>query len=737
MMGAASWYRRPFAGVLVDPDGRVSSFGLPGWDGIRKGLRYPDTILSIDGDELRPPRDGRTYRATTWDRAVDAAARAGRDHVHVRVRTASGVRDLDLAITELDPLAFWVDGGGLIAIGALYVLAALIALGASPEGKLARAFAKTALFAACFLFTVFDYHTTRRLVPFFYMAFAMLPMCFFALPLRFPDDTAWLAKRPWIATVLDASGAALTVALVAVHAVGGETVMLRDVCAVILATSLFFFVVTVLVRFARAEGARRATMRALIVAMVPPHAVLGAAFVLGWLSVGGATVALCALPALALTPLSSVVAFIRHDLWGSRALLSRWFTRAVAVTLAGFLALTAGTALASALGYPFGGAFVAALFSSIATGALVSVGLPAVDMLVFPSRARYKPTVEQLSEELTLLTRPEDVAAAVERTVRRWLPCELIAIHLAGAPPIEGQAPLVSEAPGWAELSIDVVFHGSRRATLHLGKKHGGALFTSEDVDLLRTIVNQAALALAYADSYAELELRRRQQAEAWRGEREALVETVAAEIAHEVRYSINFFRSVFAETESGALEIEPEDVDIGREEVDRLERLVSGLRRVTSRRLERHSVSVRELVIKAERLLRDRLGERRVELSIDGIPSIRCDVDQTTQILVNLLSNAMDAAPSGTIGVSWSKPNGVGALVVWDSGPGFEGDPARLFAPWYTTKPRGTGLGLAITHRLVRAHGWTIEPARREGRTLFVIEIPASDISEPRAEVA
>ena len=81
---------------------------------------------------------------------------------------------------------------------------------------------------------------------------------------------------------------------------------------------------------------------------------------------------------------------------------------------------------------------------------------------------------------------------------------------------------------------------------LRVGKKRGGALFTSEDLDLLKTIANQGALALAHAIAYAELERRRKQQAAAWRDEREALVETLSAEIAHEVRYPINFFRSIF-----------------------------------------------------------------------------------------------------------------------------------------------------------------------------------------------
>jgi signal transduction histidine kinase len=795
---AIGWYAHPFAGILVDPDGLVSSFGLPTWDGFQQGLNYPDQILAVDGHELTV--DG-GYRAAAWDRAVAAAAAEGRPGVHVRVRARTGEeRELDLKISRLEPIAFWLNGGAPIGIALLYVTGALVALAVSPRGRLSRTFAKTTLFAALFLFTIFDYHTTRTLVPGFHLAFAMVPMGFFALPLRLPDDVPLLERRPWIVGALDAAGLALGAAMIVSERLGASTALLRSICTLLFGASFFFFAVTFLVRFARARGDRRATLRALLAAMVPAHLVIGSAFVLGSLSMWGATTALCALPALALTPLSTVFALIRHDLWGSRALLSRVLMRMVIVSLTSACAIALGTGAAVLCEVPLGDALLASAVAGIVAGLLVEPALRAGDRALFPSRGAYKPTIEQLSEELTLITVPEEVGHAVERTVRRWLPCESVEFRPAGRgsdepeassgirrlppassrPPVslveaprvglrsvpapgphpglrpdkpgEAQDPgphpgLRPDKPGEApdpadELSIDVLFRGHPLAVLRVGKKRGGALFTSEDVDLLRTIGNQAALALAHAYSYAELEQRRRQQAAAWRGEREALVETVAAEIAHEVRYPINYFRSIFRRGQ-GHLHLDEEDVDIGCDEVERLERLVSGLRRVAIRRLERHRLSVEEIVIKAERLLRDQLGPRKLEVDIAGAPELRCDADQITQVLVNLLSNALDAAgDEGEVGVSWEPAPEGARLTVWDTGPGFVGDPARVFAPWYTTKPRGTGLGLAITHRIVRAHGWTIEPERNLGRTRFVITVPHSDIltplaGEPGVEVA
>jgi signal transduction histidine kinase len=280
------------------------------------------------------------------------------------------------------------------------------------------------------------------------------------------------------------------------------------------------------------------------------------------------------------------------------------------------------------------------------------------------------------------------------------------------------------------DLALPVSFGGRLLGTLRVAKKRSDAVFTSEDHDLLRTIANQAALALAYAESYEELEQRRRTEAQAWHTERLALLETLAAEIAHEVRYPINFFRSVFARGSRGNT-LDDEEVEIGCEEVDRLERLVSGLKRLVGNRIERRAAPLSDLAARVEVLLRDALGARRLDVDVAPKVALYCDPDQVTQMLVNLVSNALEATGDhDAVGLAWMPlSDGGGELVVWDTGPGFEGDPARLFAPWFTTKARGTGLGLAITHRLVRAHGWSIDAVRQDRKTRFVIAIPAADL--------
>jgi nitrogen-specific signal transduction histidine kinase len=543
--------------------------------------------------------------------------------------------------------------------------------------------------------------------------------------------------------VLSTTSGALALALLLTHASGRSTLPLRSFVTPLLGASLLLFAAVFLGRLVRARGERRRTLASLFGAMAVPYSLAGACLFLQRWGVAKAHLDILSTPLLALAPVANVAAFVRHDLWESRALLSRVLARSATVLAAGVVAVGVGTAVT----YSSGGSF-AHTFGAVAVGAALAsaLALPSLAMLdraLFGARAEYKPTVEQLSEELASIASRDEVARAVERTVQRWLPCDdvrLVTMRTEWSEP-SGIRPASSGPAPELELagyrSIDVCFRGTCLARLTVGPKRGGALFTSEDMDLLRTIANQGALALAHASAYAQLDDRRRQQMSAWRGERTAIVETVAAEIAHEIRYPLNFFRAMIARaSRTGGLR--PADIEVGSEEVRRLEKLVTGLRTKTGPNAAREAVRLADVCARAEVLLRDVLDGRSLEVAV-GDAALTCDADQLTQVLVNLVSNSLEATgPSGRVGVMWrAGRSGDALLCVWDDGPGFDDDPAQIFAPWYTTKPRGTGLGLAITHRIVRAHGWSIDARRERDRTVLSISVPDRDIVREVGEVA
>lgn len=103
-------------------------------------------------------------------------------------------------------------------------------------------------------------------------------------------------------------------------------------------------------------------------------------------------------------------------------------------------------------------------------------------------------------------------------------------------------------------------------------------------------------------------------------------------------------------------------------------------------------------------------------------------DGGQLGQVVVNLLTNAIEAAgPGGRIDCGLrSGENGI-TLEVRDTGPGPAAEIAsRLFEPFVTGKPEGVGLGLAVAKQVVEEHGGRVEWQRENGQTCFRVGLPA-----------
>ena len=86
---------------------------------------------------------------------------------------------------------------------------------------------------------------------------------------------------------------------------------------------------------------------------------------------------------------------------------------------------------------------------------------------------------------------------------------------------------------------------------------------------------------------------------------------------------------------------------------------------------------------------------------------SVRADADQLEQLLINLVSNAVDAAleTGGGVSVAWERAAAAVEVRVEDEGPGVP-ETANLFVPFYTTKPAGSGIGLVLSRQIAEAHG-------------------------------
>jgi signal transduction histidine kinase len=230
-----------------------------------------------------------------------------------------------------------------------------------------------------------------------------------------------------------------------------------------------------------------------------------------------------------------------------------------------------------------------------------------------------------------------------------------------------------------------------------------------------------------------------RTQAQLVQSEKLASIGEMSAAVAHGLRNPLASLRAaaqlVRRHPESPAAR---EHVDAILEEVDRLDRRISHLlsfSRPAPFRPMPESVPrlIEQLLPGVAEPMRERRIECRVELPPD-LPEVRVDPMQLEQAVLEVVSNALDAMPSGgTLTLRARAENGGPeraevVIEIADTGPGI---PAQVLPsvcePFFTTRQEGTGLGLAIAKRYVEQNGGRLDLESHPGQgTTVRLRLPA-----------
>lgn len=252
----------------------------------------------------------------------------------------------------------------------------------------------------------------------------------------------------------------------------------------------------------------------------------------------------------------------------------------------------------------------------------------------------------------------------------------------------------------------------------------------------------------AFNGMTSELRRRREMEVAMFQAEKMAAVGMLAAGVAHEINNPMNtlsFYTTDLLERlpAEGATKLEEAGefeyyLQTMQHQIVRCTSITSSLLNFARPQANRDDcIHLEQLLAEMLPLIRHRLRKQQVELTTDfpaHLPGVTANASQMQQVLLNLMTNALDAMPQGgQLHLSGEVANSQGEAVlrlrVTDTGHGI---PAailpQIFQPFFTTKPagQGTGLGLSICYGIVSLLGGRIVAENQAGQgASIVMELP------------
>jgi signal transduction histidine kinase len=265
-------------------------------------------------------------------------------------------------------------------------------------------------------------------------------------------------------------------------------------------------------------------------------------------------------------------------------------------------------------------------------------------------------------------------------------------------------------------------------------------LFLDTTVDLLKAFAAQSVLAIQNARLFSELEENSRQLELASKHKSQFL-----ANMSHELRTPLNAILGYTELIVDGIYGELPQKI---RDVLDRVQSNGRHLLGLINDVLDLSKIEAGQLTLSSDTyslvdLIHSVVGavqplaqEKKLDFKVEvgsNLPAVHGDERRVTQVLLNLVGNAIKFTDKGEVAIKASGENGFFTVAVCDTGPGIsESEQEKIFGEFHQTdnsstrKKGGTGLGLAIAKRIIEMHGGRIWVQSVEGKgSTFFFTLP------------
>jgi class 3 adenylate cyclase len=554
---ATTWVDEPFAGFLVNERLVLGNVGQYHWTGSHAGLKWPDKIVAANGSPVRSMRE---LHAVTHGVPVGTP-------IAYTVERDDARRDVVVATMRFGWDDLVMTFGVTFVSGLIYVLIGLVVFLLKPDTKVSWAFFIACVCLSLFAITSFDIQSTHAgFIRIYLFVNALWPAAFVHLALVFPARREFIERRPFLQVAPYIVSGALAGALELLYPAPTFLVVYKFVrlYGILSAVTVLASTVEAYVRGASVLARQRAKVVLFGAALAFPLPALASYLSLFasdwvWFTIQNNFLAL----PITVFPACVAFAIARHNLFDVDVYIKRAVGYAVMTAIVATGYLSTHALITAVLLRPLLGQRGDAAAPLVFAGLVVFLYHPvsrrvqqAVDTVFFRKAYDYKGTIQAVSNALTSMLHLDQIITQIVETIRREMFVESVGVIVLDRKQQACQALIVAGdaqtteredvAIGWddpllawmrdnpglitrydleedprlvavrqrvsdtvhrfsASLVIPLLYHGELSGLMLLGNKKSGLFFAREDIDLLTTMSDQAAVAIANAMTHEEV----------------------------------------------------------------------------------------------------------------------------------------------------------------------------------------------------------------------------------------